>query len=174
VIDERTAPLRIEAITVYRDRLEAVVRVYPPMTTRGYPHIAERALRILPGLEKHACVNDGQNSAVEELADTEVAHLLEHVTLEIATAALPGLRLKGDTSWDFKRDGYGVFRVTVDCPDDAVLLGSLKAAVQIMFWLTDTRPGGPAPDVAGTIERLRTLHPEVPRAPRSAPVYRKR
>lgn len=152
-------PLSVESVTVFADRLEALVRVSGPMRTSGYPGLAERALEQVPSLADHACDNPDRSSLAEELADTELPHLVEHLALDLMRRA--GVRgpLSGDTSWDFERDGAGVFRVQLDCADDTIALGSLKWAVSAVDALVE---GEPVPDPQAEATRLRMAR----RAPR--------
>jgi hypothetical protein len=146
--------LSVLGVTVFADRLEARVRVDGPMRTSAYSGLSERALAWLPTLAGHACDNHQCRSMPKELADTEVAHLTEHVALDLIRRA--GVRgpLRGDTSWDFEEDGAGVFRVRLDAPDDAVALGALKAAVDAVNTLAG---GGEPPDAASEAARLAEL-----------------
>jgi Cyanophycin synthase-like N-terminal domain len=160
-------PLSVISITVFADRLEALVRVDGPMRTSAYGGLSERTLAWLPSLAGHDCDNPQCRSMPRELADTELAHLTEHVALDLIRRA--GVRgpLRGDTSWDFEQDGAGVFRVRLDAADDAVALGALKAAVDAVNVLAD---GSEPPDVTEEATRLRSLRgrPEPrPRPPRA-------
>jgi hypothetical protein len=157
-------PLSVISITVFADRLEARVRVDGPMRTSAYGGLSERTMAWLPSLASHACDNPGCRSLPTELADTEVAHLTEHVALDLIRRA--GVRgpLRGDTAWDFEQDGSGVFRIRLDAADDAVVIGALKAAVEAVNTLAE---GGEPPDATDAAIRLRALRqrPEPKRRP---------
>lgn len=145
--------LTIAKVTVFSDRLEALVRVEGAMRTSAYDGLCEAITETFPALVSHRCDNDESRGMSEELADTELAHLAEHVALELMRRA--GIRgpLRGDTSWDFERDGAGVFHVILDCPDDALCVGALSAAVRIVDELVrGVRP----PSVDATVEGLRS------------------
>ncbi len=147
--------MRIESITVGPERVEAIVRMDPrAMRTSDDPAIAERALALLPGLASHRCVNDNGITFAEEIADTEVAHLLEHAALELMAGAGSPRSLKGVTSWDFKRDGRGVFRVSLEYDDDLVAIAAIKAAASIVGYACD---GGEAPDVVAEVRDIAAL-----------------
>ncbi|PKQ19635.1 MAG: hypothetical protein CVT66_08950 [Actinobacteria bacterium HGW-Actinobacteria-6] len=152
--------MRVSSVTVCADRVDVLVDVgdAEALRTMSDSTIAERALKLLPGLERHVCHNDDDRTFAEELADTEVPHLFEHVVMELMARAGSPRTLKGETSWDFKRDGHGIFRVAFEYDDDLVCLGAIKAASKVMAYLTD---GGPAPDTALETARLLSLR-EVP------------
>lgn len=147
----------IESVEVGEGRLEALVRVEEGSmrTSMAAPGLPVRARTLLPGLARHTCENEAGKSFLVELHDTETAHLLEHVTCELMALAGSPRSLRGETSWDFARDGRGVFRVRLQFDSDLVALGALKEAVSVVEWLfTDE---GAAPDVGAAAERLRAV-----------------
>lgn len=148
--------MRVHSMTVCADRVDVLVDVGDAemLRTAADESIAERALILLPGLDRHTCANGDGRTFTEELADTEVPHLFEHVVMEIMAQAGSPRSLKGETSWDFKRDGHGIFRVSFEYDDDLVCLGAIKFANKVMSYLTG---GGPAPNPAREAERLRSL-----------------
>lgn len=148
--------LRIERIDVGEHELQAVVRVTDPraMRTSAVPGLAENAMGLLPGLARHRCDNDAHKRFVDEMRDTETAHLLEHLTVEIMSLAGSPRTLPAHTEWDFSRDGRGVFRVVIAYDDDLVALGALKAAAQVVEWLFGE---GERPDVDGVAASLLAL-----------------
>lgn len=98
--------------------MEAVVRVSSPefMRTRDFDGLAVRVLERFPEMRRHRCECGSARGIARELADTETPHLLEHVALELL--ALEGAsrsNTRGDTTWDFEKDGRGVFRVRITC-----------------------------------------------------------
>lgn len=148
--------MRIASVEVGTGAVEALVafELGEPLRTTGVPGCPERLLGLLPGLKGHRCDNDAGLTFADELADTELAHVLEHAALEIAALAGSPHTLKGRTAWDFARDGRGVFRVAIEYDDDLVALGALRAAEDVVRWLI---AGGEAPDVQCEAVRLRGL-----------------
>ena len=148
--------MRIRSLTVGPDAVEALVVFDPatPMRTSDLAGAAGRALAALPGLRGHRCDNGRGATFADELADTELAHLLEHAALEVMALAGSPDTLKGRTTWDSPSDGAGVFRVRLDYDDDLVALGALRVAGELVGWLLGESP---EPDVAAEIARLRSL-----------------
>ncbi|MDO8847014.1 MAG: hypothetical protein Q7W51_01310 [Coriobacteriia bacterium] len=148
--------MRVHSVTVCPDRVDVIVRVDAPevLRTSQSAAVAERALRMLPGLADHRCHNDDDLTFADELADTEVPHLFEHVVLELMAEAGSPRSLKGETEWDFKRDGRGVFRVSLEYDDDLVCLGAIKSAGTLMTYVLE---GGDPPDVQAETGRLAGL-----------------
>jgi len=157
--------VRVHSVTVCPDRIDVVVRVESEaaMRTSLSPAIVDRALEALPGLASHRCLNDDGRPFAEELADTEVPHLFEHVVLELMAVAGSPRSLKGETAWDFRRDGRGVFRVSLEYDDDLVCLGAVKCASALVGYMLH---GGQAPDVRAETEHLASLR-DWPQASRS-------
>ncbi len=149
--------LAIESVTVDERKLEAVVRVIDTALTRtsAVPGVATRAVALLPGLARHTCENSDGRYALREFANTETPHLLEHLTCELMALAGSPRTLRGATSWDFSRDGEGVFRVCLEYDDDLVALGALREGCAIVEWLLRGAGGGEAPDVDAAVGRLR-------------------
>jgi len=151
------AALQIERIEVGPDRVEAFVRVDDRSSARtsAYPGLPDRALQLLPGLARHTCENGSAHGHIAELADTETPHLLEHVACELMALSGSPRTLRGETAWDFARDGAGVFRVRLDYDDDLVCLGALRHGVIVVEWLLE--PSGERPDVERVVAELAVI-----------------
>jgi hypothetical protein len=145
----------VDSVTVGPDFVTAVVRLEPgdPPRTSADPALPGRVLAALPGLARHRCDNGAGRTFTAELRDTELAHLFEHVACELMALAGSPRRLRGETLWDFVRDGRGVFRVSVQFDDDLVAIGALDAARRVVAAMTADEPV----DVAAEVRRLREL-----------------
>ena len=139
-------------------QLDAIVRVTGPLRTSAYPGFRDRALALLPTLASHTCQNDDGRSAAEELADTELAHALEHVALDLLRRAGVRGTLTGETLWDFERDGAGVFRVRLDGADAMPAEAAIDSAAEFLGWFTGDRA---RPDVPGQVARIRAARTAV-------------
>jgi len=140
-------PERIEAVVVFAEG-EAT-------RTAEVEGAAHRALTLLPGLRGHRCDNAAGKRFSDEVSDTELAHLLEHVALELMVLAGSPDTLRGDTAWDRSADGPGVFRVRVAYDDDLVCLGAIRLAERIVTWSLSGSDS--APDVVSGSRRLKEL-----------------
>ena len=148
--------MRVHSVTVCPDRVDVVVKVddASEMRTSLDADVADRALRLLPGLAAHRCSTGADRTFAEEISDTEVPHLFEHVVLELMAEAGSPRSLKGETAWDFRRSADGVFRVSVEYDDDLVCLGAIKTADRLMCYLLGE---GDPPDVEAATEHLASL-----------------
>jgi hypothetical protein len=148
--------VRIRSVTVGPDTVEAHIafETDEPLRTSAIPGAASRMLALLPGLRGHRCDNADGRSFADELADTEIAHVLEHAALEVMALAGSPDTLRGDTSWDFARDGRGVFRVRLQYDDDRVCIGAIKLAGELVNAML---AGAEPPDIRVQAARLRAL-----------------
>lgn len=170
--------VRARRIRVRADRIDCELEV-PLACLRVDERAARRVLGLLPNLERHVCVNGRGETFGEELVGTELAHLVEHVALELQGRAqtrphaeahaadggashmpAPAGLLRGHTSWaaelaQTRPLGYALMRVTLGFENDLVALQALKDACEIAGWAAGG-PGAP-PDVPGMVADLRRL-----------------
>jgi hypothetical protein len=122
------------------------------MRTCEAPGLAAAAIAALPGLRGHRCDNGAGRTFADELTDTEIAHLVEHATLELMAMAGASPSLRGETRWDFAADGPGVFRLRIAYEDEAVARAALAFAAELVGALMR---GEPAPDAEKAARGLR-------------------
>lgn len=129
--------LVVERIEVASSCLHVRVRVADraSRSTASVPGLADRAFDLLPGLARHSCSNGRGLDFRREAADTETAHLYEHVTCELMALAGSPRDLRSSTAWDFAADGEGVYRLSISFDDDLVAIAALKAALPVVEWL---------------------------------------
>ena len=153
--------MHVHSVTVCEDRVDVVVRVGDDerMRTAGDKAVVTRALELLPGLKRHECDNSQGITFAEEIADTEIPHLFEHVVIELMARSGSPRGLKGETQWDFNRDGHGTFRVSFEYDDDLVCLGAIKTADRVMAHILEDVM---APDIEAETARLRGLRSLAP------------
>lgn len=145
----------IKRVTVGPRALTAEVAVAPsgPLMTSDDPAGTERVLALMPGLADHVCLGDSSSSFGEVVASTEIAHLLEHVTVELlAQTNIAGDISSGQTS----QVGERSYEITLACPDDVLVTGALSSAAWILQWAY-SGGGEPQPDVAATVKGLVAL-----------------
>ena len=125
-----------------------------PLRTCEVAGLATAALAALPGLRGHRCDNAAGLTFADELADTELAHLVEHAALELMAMAGASPLLRGETSWDFAVDGRGVFRVRIACEDETLARAALESACALVGALVRAES---APDMEAQARRLRGM-----------------
>lgn len=131
-------PIVVERLGVRRGSVEAILHVSPDhRLTSSVPGFAGSLLVVLPELANHACLaSQGATLDIRtELADTETAHAVEHVALELlrgSPAAGGDRAIPGHTAWGRQEFGVDRFRVRVGAPHDVAGTSSLILAVRIV------------------------------------------
>lgn len=127
--------ISIKKVVVGPKNLTATVEfsAKAPRLTSENAEATERVLELLPGLSDHLCLGDADARFGLVAKDTEVAHLLEHVTVELlALTNLAGDVASGKTSLvDSRR---GLYEIILACPDDVLVAASLSSAVWLLNW----------------------------------------
>ena len=127
--------ISIKKVVVGPKNLTATVEfsAKAPRLTSENAEATKRVLELLPGLSNHLCLGDADARFGLVAEDTEVAHLLEHVTVELlALTNLAGDVASGKTSLvDSRR---GLYEIILACPDDVLVAASLSSAVWLLNW----------------------------------------
>lgn len=147
----------IMKVTVGASKLRARVLVNPgmPLFTSENVEATARVYYLAPAIADHLCTGDAGPKFQDCMGHTELAHLLEHLTVEIMNET--GL-VSGAVSGRTRADEVDprLFDVELSCPDDALAIGALSSATFMMNWAflhADQTP----PDTAGTVAALRHL-----------------
>ena len=144
-------------VTVSEDKICAHVLVNPgmPLMTSEDIEATARVYYLVPAIAKHLCLGDSGREFQDCMGQTELCHLLEHVTVELMNeTGLAGNISCGRTR--VSEHDERVFEVELSCPDDALAIGALSSATFMMDWAY-LHADQPAPDVEGTVAGLRNL-----------------
>lgn len=144
-------------VTVSEDKICAHVLVNPgmPLMTSEDIEATARVYYLVPAIAKHLCLGDSGREFQDCMGQTELCHLLEHVTVELVNeTGLAGSISCGRTR--VREHDERVFEVELSCPDDALTIGALSSATFMMDWAY-LHADQPAPDVDGTVAGLRNL-----------------
>lgn len=145
----------IQHVTVGPKTLTARVRLAndAPVRTSEDLESTTRVYQLMPQIVDHACVCEHGDTFRDALGDTELAHLLEHVTVELMARLGVADVSAGNTvetgeerTWD----------IVLSCPNDVLVLGALSSAAWLMEWAF-AGGEGPAPDVDHTVAGLRDM-----------------
>ena len=130
-----------------------------PVMTSDDIEATQRVYDLMPQIADHACISEAGDVFRDALPNTECAHLLEHVCVELMsrldledvsagnTAAVPG----EERTWTIK----------LSCPDDVLVAGVVSSAVWIMEWAF-TGGQGAKPDLESIVEGLHALVKSLP------------
>lgn len=151
--------MEISSVTFFPRHTRITVRFRHHLYSSHLPGLANHLLAMLPSLREHFCMNRRGLSFEEELKETEMGHVFEHVILGVL--ALRGVATRGQTTWNWQRDPIGMFQVTIGTGKKLLVKEALVVAQAI---LTNA--------IHGPVLRFRL--PTEPLLPRQAelPVYR--
>lgn len=125
----------IRRVQIGPENMTALVRIAddaPLMTSEDLEGTA-RVYRLLPHIVEHACLGDAGETFKDAMGDTEIAHLLEHVTVELlAQTDLAGDMPAGRTWVDEVEDR--TYKIELACPDDVLVAAALSCGVWILDW----------------------------------------
>ncbi|MFR3451112.1 MAG: hypothetical protein ACLTSX_05260 [Collinsella sp.] len=122
-------------VTVGPKKLTARVLVNPgmPLMTSEDVEATARVYYLAPAIAEHMCLGDAGSKFQDCMGHTELAHLLEHLTVEIMNeTGLAGGISSGRTRGVMGDDR--LFDVEISCPDDALAVGALSSASFMMNW----------------------------------------
>lgn len=144
----------IRRVQIDPENMIAHVRIAegaPLMTSEDLEGTA-RVYRLLPHIVEHACLGDAGETFREAMGNTEMAHLLEHVTVELlAQTDLAGDMPAGRT-WVDEVDER-TYQIELACPDDVLVAAALSCGVWILDWAY-SGGGDPEPDVDAIVAGL--------------------
>ena len=144
----------IRRVEIDPQNLTALVRIADeaPLMTSEDLEATARVYRLMPHIVEHACVGDAGDTFRDAMGDTELAHLLEHVTVELlAQTDLAGDAPAGRTWVDEVADR--TFKIEFACADDVLVAAALSCAVWILDWAY-TGGAAPEPDVNAIVAGL--------------------
>jgi len=127
--------LRITSIVVRADRIVCDLKI-DPRHAYTTPAVAAYVSRCFPDLPLHACVNERGDTFGAVIADTSLAHLFEHIVIDIqvssqvAAVQAQERTFVGTSEWI--DEGKGEARVVVNFNDDMDALRAFRAASNII------------------------------------------
>lgn len=150
----------IQKVTVDPQNLTARVRLAngAPVKTAEDIDGTNRVYQLMPQIADHACVSEQGDTFRDAMGNTELSHLLEHVTVELMTRLDMEDVSAGNTAGT---DEDRVWEITLSCPNDVLVMGALSSAAWIMEWAY-SGGSGPAPDIEHTVAGLRGLVAALP------------
>lgn len=88
------------------------------LTTSLLPKTSEILTSVAPRVLTSKCFNNKNIPFCEEVKNTEIAHLFEHMLLEYLcqeriNSGRKSARFSGWTSWNWKKDARGIFHVEI-------------------------------------------------------------
>lgn len=147
----------ITKVAISPRSLTATVRIADdaPLYTDEDPAGTDLVAGLMPQIASHACFGDGAVTFGDAMQSTEVAHLLEHVCVELlARTGKAGSISAGQTR--VIDEAERLYEIRLACPDDVLVAGALSSAAWIVDWAY-TGGGDPEPDVDAIASGLAAL-----------------
>lgn len=111
----------------------------PHIHTDSLPSTHSTLLKILPSVFHSKCFNDKNLAFAEEVKNTEIGHLFEHILIEYLTKLKrfyhkKNVSFSGTTSWDWTQDEKGVFNITISAgiEDASVFEEALRMSTKLL------------------------------------------
>lgn len=150
----------IKKVVVGPKNLEATVELAAnaPLMTSEDLEGTTRVWQVMPELRDHVCLGDESGVFGDVMGNTELAHLLEHVTVELlARTDIAGDIACGQTT----EVGERTYKITLKCVDDVLVVGALSSAAWLMQWAF-SGGGDPRPDADAIAKGLVALVESLP------------
>lgn len=128
------------AIIQKNTRTQIIMDVlYNQLNTQEIPSILDMLQENLPTVLTTICYNDLGLPFAEEVLNTEIGHLFEHILLEYLCLfklqkGAKRATYAGRTNWNWTRDPLGRFHIHLNCgkKDADILPGALEQTVSLM------------------------------------------
>lgn len=147
----------IVRVVVGTQYLTATVRVADdaPLMTSEDLEGTTRVYNLMPEIINHACMGDSGEIFRDCMGDTEICHLLEHMTVELLSRTSLATDVIAGRTW--RELAYErTYSIQLPCIDDVLVAGALSSAIWMLGWAF-TGGVGPVPDVAATVAGLEAL-----------------
>jgi len=133
-------PLYTLDVSLGKRSAQLTMRIFSTeLTTKRMTRVTTLLKKHLPSIFFSTCYNDGNLPFLEEVKQTELGHLYEHILLEyISLAKSQQGALEGDyygeTSWDWNEESPGTFHITINVgTNDASILGQAIESSNALF-----------------------------------------
>ena len=125
-------PIAVARIQVKRGRIVCDVRIVNPAHRYTDPRLAAAVLARFPTLRAHACVNARGKTFGSVIEHTSLAHLLEHLWIELQVRASTDeqARFVGTTEW--LDEATGTARIQMSYRDDLQALRTFNEAASFL------------------------------------------
>ena len=161
--------IRVVVGTEYLTATVHIANDAPLMTSEDLEGTT-RVYNLMPTIINHACMGDAGSTFRDCMGDTELAHLLEHMTVELlARTNMVDEVIAGRTWRELAYDR--TYSIQLPCVDDVLVTGALSSAVWILSWAFSGGQGA-VPDVDaishGLVDLVRSLPEPGTEAPEPA------
>lgn len=144
----------IQKMVIGPKNLSATIKIDDslPLNTSADVEATARVYWLMPEIAEHACFGDGARKFQDVMGDTDLAHLLEHVAVELMSRT----HRAGDISCGKTRtcEAERTYEVELTCPDDVLTSAALTQAAWILQWAFSEKNPNTAPDVNAMVDGI--------------------
>ena len=146
--------IEIQRVEIGLENLTARVRIAPeaPLFTSEDLQGTTRIYNLMPHIIDHVCLGDAGETFKDCMGNTELAHLLEHVTVELLAQTNVAGDVTTGRTYPVEGEERG-FDIELSCQDDVLTVGALSSAAWIIDWAF-TGGEDASPDVDAIVSGL--------------------
>ncbi len=152
--------IHIREVSIEPKSMTATIEIADnmPLNTAQDIQATARVYNLMPEIAEHACMGDGSETFRDVMGNTSIAHLFEHVAVELLSRTEPDEDITCGRTWVDEEDDHE-FHVQILCSNDLLGCGALSSAAWIMHWAF-ADPEAPMPNIDAIVQGLAAL-PEV-------------
>lgn len=146
--------IAIEKITIDSKNLHAQVRLEEglPLLTSQNIEATARVYWLMPEIAEHACFGDLGTTFQNVMGDTELAHLLEHVAVELIARTTTTQAISCGKTRELSEPR--TYHIELACPDDVLCSAALVSAADIVQWAFAEKDAKNTPDIASIVDGI--------------------
>lgn len=117
----------------------------PIFHTCDIPMTSALLQSLLPSIFESKCFNDKKYSFTQEVKNTEIGHLFEHIMLEYlcmekVNQGYMQATFNGVTNWNWREEPRGTFHITINAgwKEKEMILRALEKTISLVTLLLDT------------------------------------
>ena len=131
----QSSVISLKKVAIDAKKFVATIELCPkaPLMTCDDLEATTRIYNLFPAIINHVCMGDASDTFKDVMGNTELAHLLEHVCVEL----LAQTNLAGDISAGktfIAREDARTYTLEFICNDDVLVTAAFSSAIWIMNW----------------------------------------
>ena len=137
------------------------------LSTEENREAVQKIVGLMPGMLEHVCISPAGDSFKDALVHTDLAHLLEHMVVEILALSGRVELVCGKTRKLSDSNEGSVFQTVLSCDDDTLTIAAISSALWIMEWAL-AAGAKPAPNIMAIAEGLGHMLDSIDRVPHTS------
>lgn len=131
----QSSAISLKKVAIDAKKFVATIELSPkaPLMTCDDLEATTRIYNLFPAIINHVCMGDASDTFKDVMGNTELAHLLEHVCVEL----LAQTNLAGDISAGktfIAQEDTRTYTLEFICNDDVLVTAAFSSAIWIMNW----------------------------------------